>query len=180
MKHKTREVTKRPDGAPKDEGDWVFFAHYLAKSFHLNSRQVAAKLGVNVNTMKANYPNICRGIAEGHADFQVFVMTELIGQAQAEPLDFEIEERAQIRNLKADAVKTLSKLTLRREELEELKEGQAIVENALSKLTDEELIAKAKELLNEGTKHQTYALTSATRAKNPQSIVFAGAEHGTR
>ena len=137
----------RPEGRyDKDSEEWAQFAFYLADRYFMSMSDACETMGVNYNTAM-QHPIIRQAVQAGHAAFKARQIQGLEEFANADPMQAFPEDRPQVRALKLDARKTLQKAGENREKLrQQMLQGQA--QNALLKeLTDEQLRAKAAELL---------------------------------
>lgn len=126
---------------------WQEFCYQNARDFDLNTRDLAALCGVPLNTFVQLKP-VTAVIAAGRAEFKRRAQQEFMGYLLADPSSIEDPaERAQMRSLQMDALKTWMKLETKREEMASLTEERDKDRETIKNLTTEELKAKAKELL---------------------------------
>lgn len=139
---------ERPNGKfIKDDPHWLNYIYQLAYQQGMLRRDVAAKCGVPPATF-SKHEQVIAAWQEGYADHRATIYTELLNFALAEPADYDDPiERSSVRSAKLDAVKTITKIFEKRDEMEQVKEEMKETRGALARLTDEELRAKAKELL---------------------------------
>ena len=131
---------QRPEGAyNKDCPKWHAYAYQLAFKYSLSRRHMSGLLGVEVTNLKG-HRLMCSFISKGLADHQAWVMGELISQASLDPDNFTDQmERGQIRNLKADAVKTLVKIEETREKMLQMREEGDSNREVMTNLSSDEL-----------------------------------------
>jgi hypothetical protein len=97
--------------------EWQRYAYELAATYNLHRKHIAAKLGLNFNTLDTHHEMIL-AINKGWADFAKMTMGELLRFALDEPTNYDDPiERNQIRAQKLDATKTISKIVEKREEV---------------------------------------------------------------
>ena len=142
------KVPQRPEAPFSDTStEWLRFAEYLASEYALTNRHIAGAMGILQRTL-TNSPNVCGVVNRGRASFEAKVMRELAGLAFDTPENYEEPiERAQVRTMKLDALKTIFKATEKRAELEQVKSEAEATREILSSFTDDELRQKAKELI---------------------------------
>jgi len=134
---------------PFDRTDerWLRYAYYLARWQLLQLRDIAGACGVKLNTFKS-FDDVLSVIREGWADARGSVSQELMVIAAADPSAIEDPaERAHIRSLKMDALKTLHKTFEKRDELSAMSNERDKDREALKELTTEDIKARARKLL---------------------------------
>jgi hypothetical protein len=142
----------RPEGIYSNKNqspEWQKFVWHLARWNLLQLREVAAMLGIPLATLKnGNHETILtvyrQGLAEAYADVNYGLLT----MATADPdLTESPMERAQIRTLKLDALKVLSKTYEKRAEFDNLSAERDKDREIIKAMTTEELQDAARKLL---------------------------------
>lgn len=135
---------------PFDQADsaWQRYVYHLARWQLLQLRDIAGACNVKLNTFKS-YPDILAVAREGWSDARGSVNHELMAIAAADPYAVEDpSERAQVRSLKMDALKTLHRTFEKRDELGQMAEERDKDRETLKNLSTEELKQRAKALLS--------------------------------
>ena len=126
---------------------WQAFCYHQASTFDLNLRDLAAICGVRFNTFVQLVP-VTGAIAAGRAEFKRRAQQEFVGYLLADPSSIEDPaERAQMRSLQLDALKTWLKMEVKREEIASMSDEKDKDRETLKNLSTEELKQRAKELL---------------------------------
>lgn len=115
---KTNTTSNNPAGRPtayfKEEEEHIWGPQLFAlASKRMNTSNIAGKFGCSLHTI-ADQPRLMHYVRQGWSAHDEAVLDLILAQANADPSLYEdFAERAQVRNLKADAVKQLYKVLTR-------------------------------------------------------------------
>jgi hypothetical protein len=130
-----------------DDVAWHRYVFMLSSKFGMQRKDVAAMCGIKLVTMDTHATTMSVW-AEGQAFFKNKIWANMLDIACDEPNNYaDPIEKSQVRSLKADMNKHISKIFEKREELAGVKEDGVATREALGKLSDDELRAKAEKLL---------------------------------
>jgi RNase H-fold protein (predicted Holliday junction resolvase) len=126
--------------------DWTEYIREIGSAQAMTRRDLSAIIGVPLTTFAKHEHN--QGVfLRAQAELRAAYMLELHRFALADPMQAYPEDRAQVRALKADAAKHLTKLLERREELIDEHLQVDKTREVLERMTDEQLRAQAEKLL---------------------------------
>ena len=142
------DIPNRPKGKfDPDSQQWVEWVFHQAADFDLGIRDIAGLAQVPLHTFNS-YRNVTGVIATGKAVFRAKVAQEMCSFMFADLACIEDPaERRHLQTLQMDALKHWTKLEQKREEMASFKDDKEKDREALTKLSTEELKAKARELL---------------------------------
>lgn len=143
----------RPSGTyssrEQQNPEWRAYVFHLARWNLLQLREIAALLGIAKKTLDS-HDDILAVIRSGWAEAYGSVNFELLSTASADPQEYDDPaERAQVRNHKMDALKTLSKTYEKRTEFELLSEDRERDRSAIRSMSTEDLKKQAEALLKD-------------------------------
>lgn len=107
-------------------------------------KTIAWGVGCSMNLLAA-HPRAAFYVRQGWADHDRLVEQALMAQMTDDPMSYEEAERAQIRALRADAIKTRLKVAMDKDRHIEAMEANKALTSSIEKLSDAELEAKLKE-----------------------------------